>query len=131
MQAVEIHDIGPRDIKKYLSVVGPMEIDSPEWVKDTVDSSTVSILLTSGSFSKARSAYGAFVGNTMIGYAVSYDPKAHLDLLHVHPEYRGRGVAQELIGVAGSRSVVVQPGNKPAVKLYQKLGLEIEYDEVY
>lgn len=130
MLVVSVQDVGIKIIKKYLEEVEALEANSYPWVRATVDPSTASILLSHGSFAKQRTAYAAFLGDKVVGFAISYDPDAHLDLLHVHPEYRKRGVAQELIGVAGSRTVSVDPANKEAISLYEKLGLEIEYDEV-
>lgn len=130
MEAVKVLDVNAKVIAKYLEEVEPMEANSRYWVKATVDPSTAHILLTSGSYAKQRTAYAAYLGDQVVGFAISYDPDANLDLLHVHPEYRGRGVAQELILAAGCRSVSVNPNNDEAVALYKKLGLDIDYDEV-
>lgn len=130
MEAVKILDVNARAIAKYLEEVEVLEEESYPWVRAVVDPSTSHILLTSGSFAKQRTAYAAYIGDKMVGYAINYDPEANLDLLHVHPDYRGRGIAQELICVAGSRTVSVDPANKEAIALYVKLGLEIDYDEV-
>lgn len=130
MLAVEVQDVCVKVIKKYLSEVEALEENSYPWVRATVDPSTASILLTHGAFAKQRSAYAAYLGDKVVGFAISYDPEANLDLLHVHPEYRQRGIAQELIGAAGCRLVSVDPANKEAIALYEKLGLEIDYDEV-
>lgn len=130
MEVVKVLDVNAKTIAKYLEEVEPLEAKSRYWVRAVVDPSTAHILLTSGSFAKQRTAYAAYIGDKMVGYAINYDPDANLDLLHVHPDYRGRGIAQELIGVAGSRTVTVQPGNDAAIALYTKLGLEIDYDEV-
>lgn len=130
MEAVRVLDVNAQVISKYLDEVIALEEKSYPWVRAVVDPTTAHILLTSGSFAKQRTAYAAYLGGKMVGYAISYDPEANLDLLHVHPGYRGRGIAQELIGVAGSRTVSVDPANKEAISLYTKLGLEIDYDEV-
>ena len=130
MEAVKILDVNARAIAKYLEEVEVLEEKSYPWVRAVVDPSTSHILLTSGSFAKQRTAYAAYIGDKMVGYALNYGPEANLDLLHVHPDHRGKGVAQELILAAGCRSVSVNPRNDQAIALYKKLGLEIDYDEV-
>lgn len=130
MEAVKVLDVNAKVIATYLEEVEPMEAKSRYWVKATVDPSTAHILLVTGSYANQRKAYAAYMGDKMVGFAIAYVPDANLDLLHVHPEYRGKGIAQELIHVTGCRSVSVNPNNDTAIALYKKLGLEIDYDEV-
>lgn len=130
MDVVKIVDVNAKAIAQYLEEVKPLEEKSRYWVRAVVDPSTPHILLVSSAYAKDYTAYGAYLGDQMVGYAVSYVPDANLELLHVHPEYRRRGIAQELINVAGSRTVTVDPNNFEATTLYQKLDLEIDYDGV-
>lgn len=130
MEAVKVLDVNAKVIGEYLTTVEPLEADSRYWVKAVVDPSTAHLLLTGEKFAKDRVAYAAYSGNEVVGFAIAYAPDAWLDLLHVHPDHRGKGVAQELIMAAGCRSVSVNPRNDQAIALYKKLGLEIDYDEV-
>lgn len=130
MDVVKVLDVNASVINKYLVTVEPLEADSRYWVKSVVDPSTAHVLLVGEKFAKDRVAYAAYLGNDVVGFAVAYAPDAWLDLLHVHPDHRGKGVAQELVLASGCRSVSVNPRNNQAVALYKKLGLEIDYDEV-
>jgi len=130
MDVVKVLDVNACVINKYLVTVEPLEADSRYWVKAVVDPTTAQVLLTGEKFAKDRVAYAAYLGNEVVGFAVTYAPDAWLDLLHVHPDYRGKGVAQELVLASGCRSVSVNPRNNHAIALYKKLGLEIDYDEV-
>lgn len=130
MEAVKVLDVKHCVIDTYLKEVEPLEAESKYWVRGVVDPSTADILMNGPKFAKDRIGYAAYLGNKVVGIAIAYTPDAWLDLLHVHPDYRGRGIAQELILAGGCRSVSVNPRNDSAVALYKKLGLEIDYDEV-
>lgn len=130
MEVVKVVDTNLSVILGYLAEVQPLEETSRAWVKATVDSSTATILLQNGRYAKERTAYAAYIGDKVVGFAISFNPDADLDLLHVHPLYRGKGVARELVGASGVRTVTVHPENTQAIALYKSLGLEIDYDEV-
>lgn len=45
--------------------------------------------------------------------------------LEVLPEYRGRGIATDLINSFGATKLSVQKSNRNAIRLYEKLGFRI------
>lgn len=129
MEAVQVLDVKLNTILTYLEEVSVLEEDSKPWVRAVVDSSTATILLSNGKFSQGRQGYAAYLGDAVVGYAIVDVPNAGLDILHIHPEFRRRGIAEELILATGVRYVTVQQSNHQAISLYEKLGLEIDFDE--
>lgn len=45
--------------------------------------------------------------------------------LEVSPEYRGEGIATDLINSSGVTKLSVQKSNKDAIRLYEKLGFRV------
>lgn len=93
----------------------------------TLDLDTVKVLLTSGAFSRDRSAWAVVLENRVVGYAVVDTRIRTLDLLHLAPEIRGKGLGKWFLQHLNIKTVVVDIRNKVALALYKGLGYEIEY----
>jgi ribosomal protein S18 acetylase RimI-like enzyme len=69
-----------------------------------------------------KSAYGAFVGREMAGFAVLLDGTGHLDLLHVSPKHRTASVSAKLITELAVTGLMVEKENALALDVYTDLG---------
>ncbi len=82
---------------------------------------------------------GAFQGAQLIGLCVlskmeldTFFPSYHLSYIAADDKFGGRGIATYLIDKAielskGNLSLHVEPENKRAIRLYKKMGLDIQY----
>lgn len=82
---------------------------------------------------------GAFQGAQIIGLCVlskmeldTFFPTYHLSYIAADENFSGRGIATYLIDKAielskGNLSLHVEPDNKRAIRLYKKMGLDIQY----
>ena len=102
-----------------------VEIDKPAiFFENCLSSSTV---------------FGAYHKNKIIGLAtftqeagIKFSHKAHLSSVFIEPEFRGRGVAGQLLEEVLEYSkkqveqilLTVADDNKPAIHLYEKLGFQ-------
>jgi len=82
---------------------------------------------------------GAFQGAQIIGLCVlskmeldTFFPTYHLSYIAADENFSGRGIATYLIDKSielskGNLSLHVEPDNKRAIRLYKKMGLDIQY----
>lgn len=82
---------------------------------------------------------GAFQGTQLIGICVvskmeldTFFPTYHLSYIAADERFSGRGIATHLLDKAielskGNLSLHVEPENKRAIRLYRKMGLDIQY----
>lgn len=121
----EVHEVPYIVIKQYLEQQAKDGLS--EWEAVTLDDDTVKMLLTSGAFARDRSAWTVVLENRVVGYAVVDDRINTLDLLHLTPEVRGKGLSKWFLQHLNIKKVVVDIHNKVALALYKRLGYEIEY----
>lgn len=87
----------------------------------------------------SSTVFGAYHKNKIIGLAtftqeagIKFSHKAHLSSVFIEPEFRGRGVAGQLLEEVLEYSkkqveqilLTVADDNKPAIHLYEKLGFQ-------
>lgn len=121
----EVHEVPYIVIKQYLE---QQVIDGlSEWETTTLDADTVRVLLTSGAFAKERSGWSVVLDGQVVGYAIVDDRTKTLDLLHLTPVVRGKGLSKWFLQHLNVKKVVVDIRNKVALALYKGLGYEIEY----
>ncbi|MDG6221514.1 MAG: GNAT family N-acetyltransferase, partial [Candidatus Thermoplasmatota archaeon] len=82
---------------------------------------------------------GASLGGRLVGLCIlsrmeldTFFPRYHLSYIAADKRYAGRGVATELMEKAievsdGELSLHVEPDNKRAIRLYKKMGLDVQY----
>ena len=88
----------------------------------------------------SSTVFGAYHKNKIIGLAtftqeagIKFSHKAHLSSVFIEPEFRGRGVAGQLLEEVLEYSkkqveqilLTVADDNKPAIHLYEKLGFHV------
>jgi GNAT superfamily N-acetyltransferase len=122
---LEVQDVPYIVIKQYLEQ--HVKDGLPEWEAATLDMDTVTMLLTRGAFARERSAWVVALEGHVVGYAVVDNKMKCLDLLHLSPEVRGKGLSKWFLQHLDIKNVVVDIRNKVALALYKGLGYEIEY----
>ena len=122
---LEVHEVPYIVIKQYLEQQAKDGL--PEWEAVTLDLDTVKMLLHNGAYARDRSAWAVVLEGRVMGYAVVYNPQRTLDLLHLAPEVRGKGLGKWFLQHLNIKEVVVDFRNKVALALYKRLGYEIEY----
>lgn len=121
-----IQDVSLDQILKY--ICKQSLVDIPIWERVVLDQAkTVTPMMRNGAYAKFRKGYGLFVEGTMVGYAVVYEPDHTLDLIHITKGCRGQGLGEWFLRDLGIERVTVDAENEVAVKLYEKLGYEIEF----
>lgn len=121
----EVHEVPYIVIKQYVEQQAKDGL--PEWETVTLDDDTVKLLLMNGAFARERSAWTVVLEGRVVGYAVVDDRMKTLDLLHLAPEVRGKGLGKWFLQHLNIKNVVVDIRNKVALALYKGLGYEIEY----
>jgi len=123
----EVQEVSVDTVLGYLTL--NHEASNEPWVKSVMDAKTVKMMLCNGSYARNRKAYGLFLGETMIGYAVVHHPSETLDLLHIAEDFRGMGYAKKFLRELDVSMVAVDGNNQRAVNLYTSLGYELEFIE--
>lgn len=100
----------------------------PPWVRAVEDTSTAEALLTHHSF-RGHKAFGCYLSGAMIGYAIVYTPRRHLEVMQMSPKFRGKGYGKLFLNELDIVSVNVDRDNTGAVRLYESMGYELEYDD--
>jgi len=120
------HEINTDDIRNYCIALNG---HTDEYYLSPDDASTSAhFLLTAPDFENSR-AVGAFFGIKLVGYCIVhrvYD-SVILDLIHVHPDFRGKKVGSLLVDHVKPTEVCVVAKNNVALSLYRKYGLTIEF----
>lgn len=123
----DVREVSLKTVLQYLIL--NYEVSEEPWVESVMDTRTVKLMLSNGSYAKQRKAHGLFLGETMIGYAVIHVPSETLDLLHVAEDFRGSGYSTAFLKELAVSNVVVDSRNIRAINLYTKLGYELEFFE--
>lgn len=105
------------------------EVSEDPWVEAVMNPKTIRLILCNGTNARDRKAYGLFIGETMIGYAVVHGPTQTLDLLHVAEDFRGLGYGYKFLKELNIQRVVLDARNIRATNLYTQLGYELEFFE--
>lgn len=114
-------------VKWYIEKNRTPGVTLPPWVRAVEDTSTAEALLTHHSF-RGHEAFGCFLNGAMIGYAIIYTPRQHLEVMQMSPKFRGKGYGKLFLNELDIVRVNVDRDNTGAVRLYESMGYELEYD---
>lgn len=124
MQA-EIQDVCVNTVLKYVAKHEANDLDV--WERVVLCKDTIVPMLVNGAYARDRTKHGLFVAGVMVGYAVVHAPLKVLDLLHLDPDHRGKGLGEWFLRQLDIEAVSVDPENVKAVQLYDKLGYELDF----
>lgn len=100
----------------------------PPWVRAVEDTSTAEALLTHHSF-RGHKAFGCYLNGAMIGFAIIYMPRQHLEVMQMSHKFRGKGYGKQFLKELGIVSVNVDRANTGAVRLYESMGYKLQHDD--
>lgn len=125
---ISVRPINYNIIKWYLEHNKTDKQDTAPWISAVEDPSTAEALLTDSTF-EGRKGYGLYTAGALIGYAIVNSKTKHLDVMQIAPAFRGKGFGKQFLSKLDIKSVTVDRDNIPAIKLYEQMGYELDYED--
>lgn len=111
---IHVRLVTPKDLRDYF------QQEREKSYKDIEDLLTEARVRISG-----HTFYGAFDGETMVGFISVLNGSHYTDALHVAQSHRRQGIASSMVKALKILSTIVSKRNDAGVALFEKLGFSV------